>query len=302
MTPEFDAPITKPLAGHLLHQLNLPSDFDDHHPQRDRGPAVGSGNRLNKARLRGASVLTVIVLMMTGCSPDNGELLRRPEASQTEVGGEEGGGKRDSSYAPPEEWSEPQRWAVLPRGEQVDEYDNEVGFPHTEQGAVAMLTAVQTTAAEGEHSLVDEQMSIFDSYMVRADRNEATEARVRQAAEQADADLRRDLGAPAEGTLPPGAYLRGVAVGFQVIDASAREVSAYVLSRVTTKASTTAEEDSAYSRTLLATEWEDDDWRLSSAASARAMQETQGQTPPEMVAPGDEAFNSAGWTAIREAS
>ena len=47
---------------------------------------------------------------------------------------------------------------------------------------------------------------------------------------------------------------------------------------------------------------EDGDWKLSSAATVRASEQVQGKARPQMAAPGDAAFNSAGWTAIREAS
>ncbi len=265
------------------------------------------GSRLGRAMVWGTGGLVAVVLSMAGYTlvagggdGDRGQ-PRRPGASHTAPGGGQDTGPQPT-YAAPQEWSEPQRWASLPRGAQVDQHGNEVTFPHTEQGAVAMLTAVQTTAAEGDHSLADEQMSIYASYMSRADRSRASEAKVRQAAYQADARLRQSLGAPAEGALPHGAYMRTAAVGFQIIESSPDEIWAYVLNRVTTKASQTATEDSAYSRTLMAARWDNGDWKLSATATARAAQHTQEHTPPKMAAPGDTTFNTAGWTAIREAS
>ncbi|WP_437065392.1 hypothetical protein [Streptomyces sp. enrichment culture] len=205
------------------------------------------------------------------------------------------------SYDAPDEWTEPEKWASLPRGERTDDAGNPLGFPHTTEGAVAMLAATSTTEMDREHSAVDEQVGNYRSYISEADRSAANEAKVRQAAEQTDAKLRRQFGVGADADLPAGAYMRNHVVAFKVVKEGEDEVGAWLLSRGTTKAGETEKEQGGYTRTLIGAVWEDGDWRLSTAASVRATQ-AAGQDKPAIVAPGDAAFNDAGWTAIREAS
>lgn len=80
-------------------------------------------------------------------------------------------------------------------------------------------------------------------------------------------------------------------------------MGAWLLARGTTKAGTADEEHVTYTRTLLAVSWEDGEgWRVSGPAMTAVEEAAGGQSKPEIVAVGDEAFNDAGWTAIREAS
>lgn len=107
------------------------------------------------------------------------------------------------------------------------------------------------------------------------------------------------MGLPAGSDLPPGAYVRTTVIGFKIVSQSPEEVSAWLLSRVTMKAGETQAETGSYMRSLVAVRWEGD-WKSSTAAYTRAL--ALDVKRPEIVAPGDAAFNQSAWTAIREAS
>lgn len=259
-------------------------------------------SKTNKIMLWGAGGVAAAMLALTGYAVfSDDDTPSRP--------GTAGGGSTPTasptptpSYTVPDEWTEPGKWVALPRGKHVDDQGNAVGFPHTIEGAVAMLAASNSTVAEGGRTIVDEQLGTFESYMARVDQTPKNRANIRAQAARTDAAFRRNLGIPTEADMPSGAYARTHVVGFKVIKASRNEVSAYLLSRVTTKAGEMEKEGGSYTRTVLAAEWQSSDWKLSSAAIIRAAREIRGQQKPTMAAPGDEAFNRAGWTAIRDAS
>lgn len=207
-----------------------------------------------------------------------------------------------SAYEAPKDWTEPERWVALPQGQRTDARGSEVGFPHTVEGAVAMMVAGNTTVIEGERTTADEQLRLLRSYFGKGDQSEANAEKVRLTARQADKMLARKAGVSPGQPLPPGAYMRTHVVGYQLIQASPDEVSAWVLARVTQKNGEMAKESGSYTRTLVAAQWEGTDWKVTSAALGRALQATNGKSRPQMAAPGDSAFNKAGWTAIREAS
>lgn len=206
-----------------------------------------------------------------------------------------------ATYAPPDDWTEPESWAALPRGKRTDERGSQVGFPHTAEGAVAAAAALNTVSIEGDRDTVDEQLRLYHSYVSKADRSDDHAEGVELAAIETDKALHKQMGLPAGGPLPSGAYMRSSVIGFKVVKASDDEVSVWLLSRAAQKAGETAKESVDYTRILNAMVWEDGDWKLSGAATQRAMGAAQ-KGEPTIVAPGDAAFNEAGWTAIREAS
>ncbi|MFF4330725.1 hypothetical protein [Streptomyces sp. NPDC001591] len=206
------------------------------------------------------------------------------------------------TYTVPKDWTEPQRWASLPRGARADERGSAVGFPHTFEGAVAMMAAVNKIAVGDGKSTVDEQLRIYNSYVYKPDQSAANAERVRGNAEEADKQLAQELGVPGAKPLPAGAYMRMNVIGFKVLTKSDDEVCVWLLSRGVQRSGETAKESSGYSRRLMAAQWVDGDWRMTAAASSHAQQAVQGKTEPNMAAPGDAAFNEAGWTALREAS
>ncbi|CAM5375977.1 Integral membrane protein OS=Streptomyces fumanus OX=67302 GN=GCM10018772_70840 PE=4 SV=1 [Streptomyces fumanus] len=206
-----------------------------------------------------------------------------------------------ATYAPPNDWTEPEQWAALPRGERTDERGSQVGYPHTTEGAVAAAAALNTVSIEGGRDTVDEQMRIYHSYVSKADRSDAHAEEIELAAIQTDKSLHQEMGVPVGEPLPSGAYMRSNVIGFKVVNASKDEVSVWLLSRAAQKGGEMAKESVDYTRILNAVVWEDGDWKLSGAATQRAMGDAQKEQP-KIVAPGDAAFNTAGWTAIREAS
>ncbi|WNI20414.1 hypothetical protein [Streptomyces sp. ITFR-16] len=206
------------------------------------------------------------------------------------------------SYTVPDDWSEPQRWAALPRARTTDRYGSQVGFPHTPDGAAAMAVASNSVTIEGDTSGVDEQTRIYHSYVGSGDQSPGAAERVEQAAEKADKKLAEEMGVAPGQALPSGAYMRSHVIGFKVVEGSADEMAMWVLARTTTKRGETAKETGAYSRTLVGLQWQDGDWKITGDATKWAMQRAEGKTEPKIVAVGDEEFNTSGWTAIREAS
>lgn len=251
-----------------------------------------------------AGVVLAAVVGLTGYAMFNGDDdggatagkgSARPSASSSSVGAA-------PTYQAPDDWVEPERWAALPRGSRTDGRGSQVGFPHTTEGAVAMLAAANTTDIEGERSTVDEQLRIYYSYMGSDGRSSDTAEQIELNAQQTDKTVHKQMGVPAGDALPSGAYLRNTVVGFKVLQASDDEVSAWLLARVVQKNGETAKEQASYTRTLAAARWQDGDWKLSVDATVRAQKKAQNQTEPKMAAPGDAKFNDYGWTAIREAS
>lgn len=206
----------------------------------------------------------------------------------------------DPPYTIPSDWTEPTRWAALPAGTRTDSRGAEVGFPHSVDGAVALLAAADDASIEGARTTVKVQLDIYHSYTSSADQTATREDEVRASAVAADADLRQSMGLSSRGPWPAGAYVHATAVGFKMIREAPDEVAAYLLTRVASRAGETAAETTSYTVGTLAAVWEDGDWKASGDASASA--DAASADVPDIAAPGDAAFNAAGWTAIREAS
>jgi hypothetical protein len=258
---------------------------------------------LNSKGVWAAGGLAAAVLALTGYVMFSGG-DDSSEAGKNTAGG--GGSsvsapaKPQGTYSAPEDWVEPKRWVSLPRGQRTNKDGLQLGFPHTTEGAVAQLVAANTTDIEGSTTTADVQTQRYDAYMSAADRSAANRKKIEQAAAKVDVQLRQKLGLPLDGDMPSGAYVRSNVIGYQVVKESADEVGVFLLARATEKAGETAPEQDSYSRTLLAARWEAGDWKMSVAAISALV--AQSPAKPAIAAPGDQAFNTAGWTAIREAS
>ncbi|MDP9954179.1 MULTISPECIES: hypothetical protein [Streptomyces] len=250
-----------------------------------------------------AGAAVAVVLALTGYAmfsgDDDGGDAPGKAGSSSSVSADP---KPSESYAQPDDWTDPQRWAALPRGKRTDEHGSEVEFPHTTEGAVAALAAANTSVIEGTRSNVDEQLRLYYSYVAKEDQSEAAAERVELGSIDNGKAISREMGLKPGAPMPSGAYMRSHVVGFKVVKASPDQVTMWLLSRVTQKAGETVAEKGSYSRLLFGAKWEGTDWKLSVSASKQAQQDVQGQAEPKMVAPGDAEFNVAGWTAIREAS
>lgn len=251
-----------------------------------------------------AGAALAAVLALTGYAVFSGG-----DGSESDAAGAAGASPSASSsastgatYAPPDDWTEPERWVALPRGERTDKYGSPVGYPQNTEGAVAMMAAANAVNVEGSQSTVDEQLRIYHSFFAEDEKSDEMADGVELQAIQTGKTLHRQMGVPAGADLPPGAYMRMAVVGFKVIKETDTEVGAWVLTRATQKNSEAAKEQGSYSRTLFAAAWEDGDWRLSAVTMDRVQQAAAGQAKPKIVAPGDAEFNTSGWTAIREAS
>lgn len=262
-----------------------------------------SRNRTGHPRWLGWGIggTTAVLLLLTGYAAffsGDGEPSRtsdRPAAAATDAG-------PDPTYAAPSDWTEPERWAALPRGARTDRFGNEVGFPQTAEGAVAMLVTANATEVKSGHTHVDVQRDVYGSYLIPGDRTEENIRKIERAAAESDTAVRRDMGLPETDDLPPGAYSRNHVIGFKVIEASPTEVTMWLLSRATVRPGETEKEESAYTSLLAAAEWSGGDWWLSAASTESAIRRHGRDQRPEIAAPGDAVFNTARWTAIRAAS
>ncbi|WP_106431470.1 hypothetical protein OG582_39105 (plasmid) [Streptomyces anulatus] len=253
--------------------------------------------------VRCAATVLAAVLALPGCAQPGGDGGDRDTSDKAGSSAAASANPKPSeSYAAPEDWTEPERWAALPRGKRTDEHGSEVGFPHTPEGAVAALAAANTSTIEGSTDNKDEQLRLYYSYISKADQSEAAAERVELGSIENGKTIAREMGLKPSAPMPPGAYMRTHSIGFQFIGKSADEVTVWLLAREVQKAGETAREKGSYTRTLLGAKWEGDDWKLSVLATRHAQDATNGKPRPKMVAPGDAEFNSAGWTAIREAS
>ncbi|MCR8945178.1 hypothetical protein NW249_23970 [Streptomyces sp. OUCMDZ-4982] len=260
-------------------------------------------NRRNRSGLTrwlswGTGGLAVVAALLTGYAVFSGD----DETATSDRPPAVAGASPSPTYDAPSDWTEPDRWAALPRGARTDDQGNEVGFPRTVEGAVAMLVASNSTEFNRERSHVDVQLGVYESYLIPADRTEKNRARIRKGAAENDALLRRTMGLAEGGVLPAGAYSRNQVVAYKVIEASPTEVSAWLLSRATVKTGELEPEQGSYTSTLAAVEWAGGSWWVSAASTENAMRRHGHDERPPIAAPGDAAFNSGGWTAIRAAS
>ncbi|MFG2821700.1 hypothetical protein ACGFX4_19995 [Kitasatospora sp. NPDC048365] len=206
------------------------------------------------------------------------------------------------SYTIPSTWTEPVRWSALPQGSGKAANGRPVGFPATTDGAMGMVLAASSIRMSGTRSLTDEHLALYDAYMPRSDRSPDRELKVRQNAAQAEAGYRKSLELPSTGPLPSGVFVQADMVGFRIIKTTPDEVLAYVVTRLSLRPGELKPESLAYQVGALGVSWRDGDWKFS-ISSAEHLKEQLGNSPlPAIAAPGDAAFNTLGWTAIRQAS
>ncbi|WP_031057811.1 hypothetical protein [Streptomyces sp. NRRL F-5702] len=147
-----------------------------------------------------AGAAVVVVLALTGYAmfsgdEDGGDAPGKAGSSSSASADP----KPSESYAQPDDWTDPQRWAALPRGKRTDEHGSEVEFPHTTEGAVAALAAANTSVIEGTRSNVDEQLRLYYSYVAKEDQSEAAAERVELGSIDNGKAISREMG------LKPGA-------------------------------------------------------------------------------------------------
>ncbi|MFF7081803.1 hypothetical protein [Streptomyces lavendulae] len=246
------------------------------------------------------------VLALTGYAAfsggDSAPAGSAKEASPGAGASASGGASPAPTYTVPKDWTEPQRWAALPRGTRTDERGNPVGFPHTSEGAVAMIVASSKMTIAGDASYASERLRIFDAYYGKGDRTAKNAETVKAGGAELDKSLAKVMGVQEGQHLPSGAYVRVHVIGFKVIKKSDDEVSAWVLTRASQKTGEMAKESNAIATTLVGAQWQDGDWKQTVDATYRGLDDSKTTAEPTAVAPGDEAFNEAGWTALREAS
>ncbi|MGW3154590.1 hypothetical protein [Streptomyces sp. NPDC001089] len=255
----------------------------------------------NKGLLAAGGMLAVVVGLTAYVALSGGDDGGSPEGKASRPSAT-ASGSAVPTYQVPDDWTEPARWAALPRGQKSDKYGSQTGFPHSTEGALGMMAAAQSTDISQQKSTVDEHLRVYHSYVAGEDLSESGAERVELGAQQTDKSLHQQMGVDPSSPLPSGAYLRTTMVGYKLIKQSPDEVSVWLLSRVSQKAGESAKETVSYTRNLMGVRWESGDWKLSTQVTQDAQQATVGQAKPAGAAPGDKAFNTAGWTALREAS
>ncbi|MFF1560935.1 hypothetical protein [Streptomyces sp. NPDC058279] len=164
-----------------------------------------------------------------------------------------------------------------------------------------MALSCKTTVGDGRTN-VDEQLRVYHSYLAKSQQTPELTAQFREQAAVLDKSMAEEMAGPGHKTLPAGAYLRTTVIGFKVIKKTDDEVSVWMLTRGAHKNNATAKEEITSTSTASAAQWIDGDWKLTREAGKRANADTEDQKAPDIAIPGDEAFNTIGWTAIRSAS
>ncbi|MGW1839633.1 hypothetical protein [Streptomyces sp. NPDC002067] len=179
----------------------------------------------------------------------------------------------------------PVTWVKLPDGaKKVNGYP--VQFPHTEEGAMAMLVASSRNSFSWDPKKVEENIRTYalDEYRDQ----------MATAAGQGAQGVREHTGMPASGPLPKGATLTAWPIGVQWTAKDSDHVTGFVLVRLTTTPGTGKKPKTELFSLPCAATWDNGDWRV---------QPTSPDDTPQAPEPADlgaDAFNSNGWRAIQE--
>ncbi|OII64306.1 hypothetical protein BJP40_00100 [Streptomyces sp. CC53] len=176
----------------------------------------------------------------------------------------------------------PAQYVALPDGaERVGELP--VKFPHTPEGAVAMLVASSRNAWS------------FDPAKLKAGVLTYATARYRDAMSASVEDgvrgNREFAGVPATGPIPPGAALNAWPIGVKWTAVDSNAVDALILLRVTSSAGEGAQPKTTLVVLPARAVWESGDWKGDP---------TDPKPLPDPVDIGTAKFNEDGWKAIQE--
>ncbi|MBO8190341.1 hypothetical protein ITI46_01215 [Streptomyces oryzae] len=242
---------------------------------------------LVSTRRAGASLaLTAVCVLAAGCGAGDAPDSRSPS---------EPAASSKSSHRP-KDWTEPKKWTDLPEGKRTVG-GNPVNFPHTTEGALAMLTAAAEVRIGKDRYPSDVQLRLLSRYQVEGDQTPQNTRKIKAKTEKTDAELRRRAGVKKGEPLPPGVWLHGDTVGYKIVTSSPDSVSAWLLTRETSKNGKHKKMKTSWSQQLSVARWEKGDWKVSIADTLHAMQKEKDT--PAAVAPGKPGFNKAGWSAIR---
>lgn len=177
----------------------------------------------------------------------------------------------------------PARYVKLPNG-RGDANGLPVKFPHTPEGATAMLVASARNAWS------------FDAATVRAGILTYASAEYRDAmaasAKDGAAGNREYAGIPATGEIPAGASLTAWPIGVKWSSAGSDTVDAVILLRVTHTAKAGVEPTTTLVVSPARAVWESGDWKVQPTDPT--------QNIPDPVDLGTAEFNEDGWKAIQE--
>lgn len=183
----------------------------------------------------------------------------------------------------------PAEGVALPAGSrQVEGY--QVGFPHSDRGAVAVLVGFTRSQIGFDY---DQAAAAARVYAAPADAETiATRAR------EAVAARRRRLGVPATGDVPAPAAFALTPFAFQATELDSGTYAVTVLNLATTTTAQGEVRNLYYSGTQLV-RWVDGDWKVVEG-TAEDRQEVLAQPEPPAVGPKDPAFERAGWMLIKQ--
>ena len=184
---------------------------------------------------------------------------------------------------PDEGYVAPEQYVALPAAKSTGAKNLPTGFPHTPEGAVAMVVASSRNA----YTLDEAKLRAgLETYTVQQYRDVAVDA-----ADDSIKYTRQSIGLPETGTVPAGATLAAWPLGVKWTAKDADHVQVLILLKVTSSPGAGQQETTKLVTTSAETVWEDGDWK------------TQPNNPgklPDPVDLGTSAFNTAGWKAIQE--
>lgn len=229
----------------------------------------------------GTSVLLVVLLIAISMS--GGE-----SSEEKPEGGAKGDSKSTQEPLPEqtesEDYDEPAEWVELPKGK-AEEKGLAVKFPHTPEGAMAMLAASSRGGTTWDKDLAVRSAQVYahpeDDYAVQAARESAVGARVH-------------VGVPRKGELPKGARLSSWPIGVQWEELSKNHVRGHVLVRLRYTPSSDEDETTEVMTVTSDAVWLDDDWKY------QPTNPKVHENAPEPWDLGSAEFSEEGWLAIQE--
>lgn len=231
----------------------------------------------------GTAVLLVVMLIAVSMSGgDSSE-------GKAESGGK-GGGTSSQEPLPEQtevegdDYDEPAEWVELPKGKS-EEKGLPVKFPHTPEGAMAMLASSSRGGTTWDTDLAVKNAEVYahpeDDYAVEAAKESAVGARVH-------------VGVPRKGELPKGASLSSWPIAVQWEKLSDDQVRGHVLVRLRYTPSSDEHETTEVMTITSDAAWVDGDWKF------QPTNPEVHEKAPEPWDLGSVEFSDEGWVAIQE--
>ncbi|WP_129841111.1 hypothetical protein [Streptomyces sp. RFCAC02] len=226
-------------------------------------------------------------LLFGGGSGEDGGSGAAPAASSSSAGpdGDDDDGSVET-LPPSDGYTAPEQYVQLPVGSGETE-GLPTGFPHTPEGAIAVLVSSSRYASSWDPEEIRRNIRV---YATEDDKDELLAL-----ADQGAQVMRSHVGIPETGPIPPGATVNSWVIGVQWEELSADHVRVSTLVRLTYSA---GEGEERHTELISATGdvvWEDGDWKNTPVSP-----EIASDAPEVGGDIGSQGFIDAGWIAIRE--